>query len=270
VCLKRKIRNYVALAKRDGDRPAPGFDIYVKERGILANEQRRAYQSLGLSEGSDSPNQRARDWMMKQFFDVRCFGAVMTTGKTDEEAPAGRGKGRKLWNCGQVRGPVQLTFARSIDPIVSLEHAITRVALTNASDTNRSSVDAETGEEKAGSGQMGRKNTVPYALYRAHGFVSPHLAADTGFSPEDLDLLWHALSGMFESDRSAPRGLMSARHLIIFRHQSLLGDAPAHRLFERVAVSRKNTPARQFSDYEVLLDGTPLDGDVQREVPAKQ
>jgi CRISPR-associated protein Csd2 len=274
VCLKRKVRNYVALAKRDDKgNPASGYDIYVKERGILANEQKRAYQTIGETEGSDSPNLRARGWMMKTFFDVRCFGAVMTTGKTEEEKPTARGSGgknKKLWNCGQVRGPVQLTFARSIDPIVALEHSITRVALTNASDTDRSSVDPDSGEEKAGSGQMGRKSTIPYGLYRAHGFVSPQLAADTGFSEGDLTLLWQALANMFESDRSAARGLMSARHLIVFKHESPLGDAPAHRLFERVSVTRKKTPARQFADYEVLLDGKPLAGEeLRKEVAAK-
>ena len=274
VCLKRKVRNYVTLAKRGAEgKPAVGYDIYVKERGILANEQKRAYQALGETEGSDSPNFRARGWMMEHFFDVRCFGAVMTTGKTEEDKPAakgGGGKNKKLWNCGQVRGPVQFTFARSIDPIVALEHSITRVALTNASDTDRSSIDQESGEEKAGSGQMGRKSTIPYGLYRLHGFVSPQLAADTGFSEADLQLLWAALTNMFESDRSAARGLMSARHLIVFKHASPLGDAPAYRLFERVSVTRKKTPARQFADYEVLFDGQPLAGsDLHKEVAAK-
>jgi CRISPR-associated protein Csd2 len=275
VCLKRKVRNYVTLAKRDGNgNPASGYDIYVKERGILAREQKRAYEAVKKPdeplEGSDSPNYEARDWMTKNFFDVRCFGAVMTTGKTEEEDGSKRGGKKKLWNCGQVRGPVQLTFARSIDPIVALEHSITRVALTNTSDTDRSSVDPDSGEEKAGSGQMGRKSTIPYGLYRAHGFVSPQLAANTGFAEGDLTLLWQALTGMFESDRSAARGLMSTRHLIVFKHASVLGDAPAHRLFERVVVRRKNTPARQFVDYAVLLDGQPLSAsDLQKEVAAR-
>jgi hypothetical protein len=188
----------------------------------------------------------------------------------EEEDGTKRGGKKKLWNCGQVRGPVQLTFARSIDPIVALEHSITRVALTNTSDTDRSSVDPESGEEKAGSGQMGRKSTIPYGLYRAHGFVSPQLAADTRFSDADLTLLWQALKNMFESDRSAARGLMSARHLIVFKHESPLGDAPAHRLFERVVVTRKKTPARQFADYEVLLDGKALTAsELHKEVAAK-
>jgi CRISPR-associated protein Csd2 len=274
VCLKRKIRNFVTIAKRDGQGGhVSGYDIYVKERGILANEQKRAYQAIGETEGSDSPNFRARAWMMEQFFDVRCFGAVMTTGKTEEDRPAVKGsggKGKKLWNCGQVRGPVQLTFARSVDSIVALEHSITRVALTNASDTDRSSIDPESGEEKAGSGQMGRKSTIPYGLYRAHGFISPHLAADTGFSPGDLDLLRTALMNMFEADRSAARGLMSVRHLIVFKHSSPLGDAPAHRLFDRVTVVRKTAPARRFADYEVLLDGQPLaPSEIHKEVTAK-
>lgn len=284
VCIKRKVRNYVLLSQRGATAESTGCEIYVKERGILADVQRRAYLAVDETEGSKSPNFKARAWMTKNYFDVRTFGAVMTTGKTDSEDPAteegeqgkkparGKAKKQKLWNCGQVRGPVQFTFARSIDPIVALEHSITRVALTNASDTDRSSVDAETGEEKAGSGQMGRKSTVPYGLYLMHGFVSPALAADTGFSQRDLDLLFEALERMFELDRSAARGLMATRALVVFEHQSALGDAPAHRLFERVEVKRRDpsVPARRFSDYAVTLDGRPLDQEqIRYVVPAK-
>jgi CRISPR-associated protein Csd2 len=272
VCLKRKIRNFILVAKQDAEgKPLDGYDIYVKERGILANQQKRAYLAIGETAGSDVPNLRARAWMMQTFFDVRAFGALMAVGKTtDEEGERGKGRNAKLWNCGQVRGPVQLTFARSIDPIMSLEHAITRVALTNPSDTGRSSIDPDTGEEKAGSGQMGRKSTIPYGLYRAHGFISPFLASDTGFSQADLELFWKALIGMFEIDRSSARGFMSTRHVIAFRHESGLGDAPAHRLFERVTVKRNTAPARHFEDYEVLLDGQRVPAvDVFKQVAAE-
>ncbi len=258
VCLKRKIRNYVTLTRRnEKDEAQEGYDIYVKERGILANQQRRAYQALGKTEGSDVPNEDARQWMCRNFYDVRAFGAVMTVGKAPSAQEEGKKKGKEMkWNCGQVRGPVQLTFARSVDPIVTLEHAITRVALTNAGDTGFESAE---GEERAASGQMGRKNTVPYGLYRAHGFVAASGAKDTGFSAADLELLWEALEKMFEHDRSATRGLMASRALVVFEHESTLGDAPSHRLFERVTARRVKAPARGFEDYEILLDGGRLD-----------
>jgi CRISPR-associated protein Csd2 len=253
----------VTIAKRNGGDPEAGFDIYVKERGILAHEQRRAYLAEELKAG-DKPNERAREWMCKTFYDVRTFGAVMTTGKIEE------GEKKKYkenvdpkvkkpqWNCGQVRGPVQLTFARSIGPILSLEHAITRVALTNASDIKRESGDSD--DEKAASGQFGRKNTVPYALYRAHGFISPHLAAQTRFSEDDLKLLWRALTQMFEHDHSASRGEMAARRLFVFKHESALGNAPAHVLFDRIQVARRDAVRvpRQFTDYTVTVEDTAL------------
>lgn len=268
VCLKRKVRNYVTLTRRgEQDQALDGYDIYVKERGILANQQRRAYMALGKTEGSDVPNEDARRWMCRNFYDIRAFGAVMTVGKAP--APQEEAKGKKAkemkWNCGQVRGPVQLTFARSVDPIVTLEHAITRVALTNAGDTGFESAE---GEERAASGQMGRKNTVPYGLYRAHGFVAPSGAKDTGFSAGDLELLWEALEKMFEHDRSATRGLMATRALVVFEHEGALGDAPSHRLFERVSARRVNAPARSFGDYEVMLDGARLDTSKVRTVVA--
>lgn len=254
VCLKRKIRNFIALTKDY----QPPYDIYVKERGILAREQKRAYEALG-AEASDKPNERAREWMCKNFFDIRAFGAVMTTGSTgdDDEAEEGRkAKGKKntkRWNCGQVRGPVQFGFAHSINPIFTLEHAITRVALTNPGDTGKS-VEEGT-EEKAATGQMGRKHTIPYALYRAHGFVSPHLAKDTGFSSSDLDLLFESLVHMFEFDRSAARGEMSMRGLYIFEHESALGNAPAHKLFDLIRIEGPEA-GRKFADYTVTLPGT--------------
>jgi CRISPR-associated protein Csd2 len=264
VCLKRKVRNFVSIAKRTDGKPDAGYDIYVKERGILAYEQRRAYEAEKL-QASDRPNDKARAWMCKTFYDIRTFGAVMTTGKIEEEDKK-RYKDnidpkvkKPQWNCGQVRGPVQLTFARSVGPILSLEHAITRVALTNASDVKRES--GEGGDdEKAVSGQFGRKNTVPYALYRAHGFVSPHLAANTGFTEDDLQLLWRALVQMFEHDRSATRGQMAARGLFVFRHDSPLGNAPAHVLFDRTKLvpgKGVRTP-RSFADFTVSVNDTAL------------
>jgi CRISPR-associated protein Csd2 len=228
VCLKRKIRNFVTLA-RSG---AAGYDIYVKEKAVLNHQHQKAYDALGLkpdAKGAEKAGQidRARAWMCQQYFDIRMFGAVMSTDI----------------NCGQVRGPVQLAFARSVDPIVSLEQAITRMAVTNERDIDKERT-------------MGRKEIVPYGLYVGHGFISPHLAADTGFTAEDLALLWQALQMMFEHDRSAARGEMATRKLIVFEHESGLGNAPAHRLFERIKVARNDpgSPARSYSDYTVSLD----------------
>ena len=249
VCLKRKIRNFVALTKAY----EPPHDIYVKDRGILANEQRRAYKALGI-EATDRPNMDARKWMCDNFYDIRAFGAVMTTGKSepDEKPEDGRGRGgkkiAKLWNCGQVRGPVQIGFAQSQATINSLEHTITRTALTNPGDAGAATAD----DDKAASGQMGRKYTVPYGLYRAHGFISPFLAKDTGFSQPDRDLLFEALSYLFEFDRSAARGEMAARGLYVFEHDSALGNAPAHRLFDMIRIEGPATP-RAFSDYTIAL-----------------
>src|SRR2546425_831426 len=260
VCLKRKIRNFVRLTKND----EPPFEIYVKERGILANEQRKAYKAIG-ADASTTPNEDARKWMCKNFYDVRTFGALMSTGKTtgddgDGKAPKKTGEKQKLWNCGQVRGPVQISFARSLDPILTLEHAITRVALTNVGDTGRGVVDPDTGEEKAGSGQMGRKHTVPYALYCAHGFISPFLAQDTGFSEDDLAVFWQAVENMFEHDHSAARGEMAVRKLLVFEHETALGNAPSHRLFDLLKIGRKNEaqPPRAFTDYEVGINRSNL------------
>ena len=195
--------------------------------------------------------------MCDNYFDVRTFGAVMSTGKAGVEEPAdGEGAkakkspktAQKRWNCGQVRGPVQLGFGRSILPILSMEHAITRVALTNADDTGRTP-DGDS-EERAASGQMGRKHTVPYALYRAHGFVSPYLARDTGFAESDYELLLEAMEHLFDHDRSAARGEMAVRGLGVFEHESMLGNAPSHRLFESIQVEGSGTP-RSFPDYKV-------------------
>lgn len=258
VCLKRKIRNFVGLTKGC----QPPHDIYVKERGILAREQKKAYEAV-KAEPAGRPNEDARQWMCDNYFDVRTFGAVMTTGKsgTDDDATAdgvkakkGGKKDLKLWNCGQVRGPVQLSFARSQSPILSLEHAITRVALTNPGDTDRAA-ETDAGDEKASSGQMGRKHTVPYALYRAHGFISPFLAKDTGFSVDDYKLLLDAMTHMFEHDRSASRGEMAVRGLGVFEHETALGNAPAHELLQLIGIDTPPTP-RSFGDYTVTGPGT--------------
>ena len=255
VCVKRKIRDAVAAycevtSFKGMSGGVGGIEIYMKHQGILANEQRKAFQAL-KAEASASPNLAARTWMCKNFYDVRAFGAVMTTGKTGDDDTAKK-EGKKKWNCGQVRGPIQITFSRSIDPIVPFEVGITRVALTNPGDTKVAvSIDDETGEEKAGSGQMGRKSVIPYALYRGHGFINPLLAKDTGFTFGDLRLFFDAMVRMFDLDRSAARGLMALRKVIVFEHASRLGNAPAHLLFDRVVVPElgPERPARKFADY---------------------
>jgi CRISPR-associated protein Csd2 len=260
VCIKRKVRNFVEAAY-----PEHGYEIYVKVRGILSNEQKRAYQYLEAEPGTKNID-KAREWMCKTFFDVRTFGAVMSTGRAelneDSEFDSKRKvKGAKLWNCGQVRGPVQFGFARSIDPIFSLSHTITRVALTNASDVKSYSRATEQGEERALSGQIGRKHSVLYGLYRMHGFVSPFLARDTGFTEKDLGVLLEALINAFEIDRSASRGEMATRGLWLFEHKSMLGNAPAHKVFETIEIEERPvelTP-RAFSDYLPLLK-SPCDG----------
>ncbi len=228
VCLKRKIRNYICSARPN----VQGYEIYVKEKAVLNSQHQRAHDAVGLkpdAKGKEKAGKidKARAWMCQTFFDIRMFGAVMST----------------EISCGQVRGPVQFAFGKSIDPILALDQAVTRVAVTNERDVEKERT-------------IGRKSIVPYALYRAHGFVSPLLAADTGFSTEDLALLWEALKGMFELDRSAARGEMSARKLVVFEHDSPLGCAPAHKLFERVQVTRVNptTPPRAYSDYTVAVD----------------
>lgn len=235
VCLKRKIRNYVALEKEDN----PGYAIYIQEKSILNQQHQKAYDALDIKpEPKKLPKDQARAheltaWMCGNFFDVRTFGAVMTT----------------EINSGQVRGPVQMAFASSIDPIVPMEVSITRMAVTNARDLEK---------ERA----MGRKHIVPYGLYRAHGYISAKLAERTGFSDDDLDLLWRSLINMFEHDHSAARGEMSARKLIVFKHDNAMGNAPAHALFDRVRVERNegeaDTPARHYADYRVAIDRDAL------------
>lgn len=231
VCLKRKVRNFVQLTQEGKS----GYGIFIKEKAILnqAIDEAHEQDSVKSKEKGDK-TEAARKWMCEKYFDIRTFGAVMSTGK----------------NAGQVRGPIQMTFARSVEPVVVLEHSITRMAVATEAEAEKQSGDNRT---------MGRKFTVPYGLYRGHGFVSAHLANQTGFSQEDLDLFWKAIEQMFEHDHSAARGLMSTRALLVFEHDSALGNAPAHALFERVTIPpAKNQPARKFDDYEVLFDGKPL------------
>jgi CRISPR-associated protein Csd2 len=259
VCIKRKIRNFVGLTKAF----APPYNIFVKERGILANEQRSAYAALGIEPDGKSVD-KARNWMCQNFYDVRTFGAVMTTGKAEAEADAALAAGKKtkgqakLWNCGQVRGPVQFGFAVSIDPITSITHTITRVALTNPGDAGGESVIGEDGEEKAASGQIGRKHGVAYGLYRMHGFISPFLAAQTGFTRNDLGTLLSALEHLFDNDRSASRGEMEVRGLFLFEHKDKLGNAPAYKVLSSVALP--SVPlSRSFAEYESGMTA-PVDG----------
>ena len=278
VSIKRKIRNFVGLVKApDNTDPAPGeqrfaekfasgekrFEIYVREKAILNLEHQRAYSALKLDvpaeeqadeavevaevdakkkkpgkekrKGSADEVGLARKWMCQNFFDVRTFGAVMSTGV----------------NCGQVRGPVQLTFARSVEPIVALEHSITRMAVATEAEAEKQQGDNRT---------MGRKHTVPYGVYVAHGFISSFLAKQTGFGDDDLELVFQALAQMFEHDRSAARGEMSTRGLYVFKHDSELGNAPAHVLFNRLTVKPKEVGAvaRSFDAYSVLFDDQSL------------
>jgi CRISPR-associated protein Csd2 len=250
VCLKRKVRNYVQLAKQKED----GYDIFIKEKAILNVHIRGAYESLGIDltappvdkrdgekrkskgEAQGSEISKGRDFMCKTYYDIRSFGAVLSTGA----------------NAGQVRGPVQLTFARSIDQVVPLEHSITRMAVATEAEAEKQQGDNRT---------MGRKYTIPYGLYRTHGFVSAPLAQQTGFGQRDLDLFWEALGNMFDHDRSAARGEMTTRKLVVFKHDSSLGNAPAHKLFDLVTVKRRDGmpgPVRSFADYEVSVDKESL------------
>ncbi len=232
VCLKRKIRDYVYQSHLQGETPQKGYDVFVLAGNTLESRQRQPFDHLKgeiEAKGKDTKTtdiEKARAWMCENFFDIRAFGAVMST--TD-------------FNCGQVRGPVQLTFSRSIDRIFTTEHTISRQAFTGEKDI------------KSGTGTFGRKHTVAYGLYRAHGFINPVFADKTGFSEDDLVELWKALGNLFDLDRSAARGLMAPRGLYIFKHDSKLGSAPAHQLFETVSVKLKEgvVSPRFFSDYIV-------------------
>jgi CRISPR-associated protein Csd2 len=249
VCLKRKIRNYAEIA-RERD---PGYGIYVREGSILSDAHRLAYADVRpgdkkvmtekkLNPQNEDEATKLRQFMCGNFFDVRAFGAVMSVGV----------------NCGQVRGPVQIAFGRSIEPIVPLEISITRMARTTAEEKTAS---ASGEDERMENRTMGRKSIVPYGLYRVHGFVSAKLAERTGFDDNDLGFLWEALGSMFEHDHSAARGEMSAHKLVVFRHASALGNAHASDLFDRVAVARQpggdlDTPARKYADYTVTVNRT--------------
>lgn len=238
VALKRKVRNYVDALRGNEGR----YKIYVQQGAILNDQNKRAYTDLNIKPQSKIESPGVRKWMCENFFDVRTFGAVMSTDV----------------NAGQVRGPVQLTMGRSVDSILGLDISITRVALTKASDKSTKS---DTGEDQATHGTMGRKAFIPYGLYVANGFIIPAFAEDTGFSDEDLALLWQALVSMWDLDRSASRGLTSCRGLYVFTHSSKLGEAPAHKLLERIKPSRRPDvqAARSFADYEVSVerDGLP-------------
>lgn len=249
VCLKRKVRNFVELTRGE----APGHDIYVKEKAVLIRAHERAYQAIesdakaadGKRKGSGEDVENARRWMCKNFYDVRSFGAVMSTAV----------------NCGQVRGPIQIGFSRSVDPIVVSEHAITRMAVATEKEA-----EAQQGDNRT----MGRKFTVPYALYRCHGFINPFLAAQTGFSDDDLELFFTALENAFQFDQSAarPAGSMAPRGLLVFKHDNQLGHASSHALFDRLQIesfedkpAADGKPPRRFAEYapRITFDGIPLE-----------
>jgi len=240
VCLKRKVRNYIELTEQN----TPGYDIYVKEKSVLNNQNKKAYDALEIESTPKKlpkEEEKARaitDWMCANFYDVRSFGAVMTT----------------QINSGQVRGPVQLAFAKSEDPIIPLEISITRMAVTT---------EKEADDQQGDNRTMGRKHIVPYGLYRVHGFISAKLAEKTGFSDQDLEKLWQSLQMMFEHDHSAARGEMNARKLIAFKHKDALGNMPSHKLFERVTIPRvrgeKGTPAGGFDDYAITVNKEGLE-----------
>lgn len=268
VSLKRKIRNYVELAYEGRE----GHHIYVQEGAILNEKHRQAYiakrpddpkakRDAKLNPKDDAEARALRDWMCANFFDVRSFGAVMSTGI----------------NCGQVKGPVQLTFADSVEPILPAEITITRMAATNEAEKKKAEEGSD-GDQRTDNRTMGRKYIVPYGLYVAHGFVSAKFAERTGFSEADLDLLFEALKNAFEHDRAAARGEMATRRLIVFRHENALGNAPAHELFERVQVGRNlggefreigdpglgnQPPARKFGDYIIQIDRENLPAGVE-------
>ena len=228
VCLKRKVRNYVQVAKGN----SAGYDIFIKEKAVLNTLIEDAHKDESVKDKKENDKtEAARKVMCRDYFDIRTFGAVMSTGK----------------NAGQVRGPIQLTFARSIDPITTAEHSITRMAVATEKEAEKQGGDNRT---------MGRKSTVPYVLYMCHGFISANLAKQTGFNEEDLQVFWDALINMFDIDRSAARGLMSAQKLIVFKHDSMLGNAPANKLFDLVKINKvcEGVP-RSFKDYDVTIDG---------------
>ena len=236
VCLKRKVRNYVQIAKGQAD----GYDIFIKEKAVLNTLIDKAHDNPEV-EKVENKTEAARKFMCAHYYDIRTFGAVMSTGK----------------NAGQVRGAIQLTFARSVDTIATAEHSITRMAVTT---------EEEAKKQSGGNRTMGRKATVPYGLYVCHGFISANLAQQTGFSEEDLTLFWETLRNMFDFDRSAARGLMSAQKLIVFKHDSVLGNAPANKLFDLVKIEKVcNGAPRSFNDYAVTIDKDAVPANVSVE-----
>lgn len=229
VCIKRKVRNYVQVAKG----LANGYDIFVKEKAVLNNEIDKAHDDAKVK-AAQNKIAAARQYMCEHYYDIRTFGAVMSTGK----------------NAGQVRGPIQLTFARSVNPVATSEHSITRIAVATPKEA-----ESQNGENHT----MGRKATIPYGLYVCHGFISANLALQTGFTEDDLALFFDALKNMFDLDRSAARGLMSAQKLIVFRHASELGNAPANKLFDLVKIEKTtNDVPRSFKDYAVSINTSAL------------
>lgn len=244
VCLKRKVRNWVESVKGKETR----YEIYVEHHGILNNQHQRAYDALGEKSTGTKQDRKtidiARAWMCENFFDVRMFGAVMTTGV----------------NCGQVRGPLQLTFARSVNPIIPLDISITRVAVTKPEDAVVSE-EGKSGKET----EMGRKSVVPYGLYIGYGFYTPQFGEDTGVKDEDLELFWKALIDMWNIDHSASRGMMACRGVYIFTHENPMGNAPSHKLFDKLKISKKDSieAPRSFEDYEVKLDSSELPSGVK-------
>ena len=236
VCLKRKVRNYVQLTREN----TPGYKIFIQEKAILNVSIDEAYETEKVMGAADRDKaDRAREWMCEKYYDIRTFGAVMSTGK----------------NAGQVRGPIQMTFARSVAPVIPLDFCITRMAVTSENDAK------DNGDNRT----MGRKFTIPYGLYVARGFVSPQLAQKTGFTQEDLDLFFQALIDMFEFDRSAARGMMATRRLIVFKHNSELGNAPAWKLFDLVTTAQNDPdkPARQFNDFTIAVDRASVPAGVE-------
>lgn len=276
VCIKRKVRNYFQIVFPN----EYGKDIFVKEKAVLNNLIAAMYDEQNgdnipkNTKEAQEQEDKTQAGMCQKYYDIRAFGAVMSTGNKEETADdnaetaadndeSKTSKGKKaakatkiVKKAGQVRGPIQMTFARSVEPIVALEHAITRMAVTNEKDIEKERT-------------IGRKFTIPYGLYCGHGFVSPQLASKTGFSEEDLQLFWKAMEDMFEYDHSAARGLMSMRKLIVFKHDSVLGDAPAYKLFDRVACTRVTEgPARNFEDFKITVDGLEFN-DTFKEFSAK-
>ena len=277
VCLKRKIRNFIEMTEVDAaGNPSLQYQIFVKDKSVLNQTIELAYESEAVKNAltawdeyqKDKKNKKkkseekikqpekhyediAQQWMCDNFYDIRAFGAVMSTGTKSDTGDGGdvEEPSKIVKRAGQVRGPVQFAFGKSVDPIIPLEISITRMAVTNEKDLLKERT-------------MGRKHIVPYGLYRAHGFISANLAKKTGFSDLDLDKLWRSLAMMFDHDRSAARGEMAARHLVVFKHATALGNAPAHQLFDRVTVERVHgeggSPAAQFSDYAVKVDGEVL------------